>query len=133
MNEILGGDFIDNFVFFGLSGGILLAVHSGHYSISPSEAGVHTLPLVGWPGPSPLFMAHKGTRKSFLGELRWVSLSVMDKWLVLSDFNMILQAADKKNANLNRRLMDAFRDLVRDLEFKLQRAFLAGQEVYMVQ
>lgn len=31
---------------------------------------------------------------------------------------MILQAADKSNANINRRLMGAFRDLVRDLELK---------------
>jgi hypothetical protein len=32
----------------------------------------------------------------------------MDKWIVLGDFNMILQAADKSNDNLNRRLMGAF-------------------------
>jgi hypothetical protein len=43
-----------------------------------------------------------------------VRLGVRDKWLVLGDFNMILQAADKSNANLNRRLMGAFRELVRD-------------------
>jgi endonuclease/exonuclease/phosphatase family metal-dependent hydrolase len=43
---------------------------------------------------------------------------VTDKWIVLGDFNMILQAADKSNDNLNRRLMGAFRDVVRDLELK---------------
>jgi hypothetical protein len=37
---------------------------------------------------------------------------------VLGDFNLILQAADKSNHNLNRRLMGAFRDLIRDLELK---------------
>jgi endonuclease/exonuclease/phosphatase family metal-dependent hydrolase len=43
---------------------------------------------------------------------------VLDKWLVIGDFNLILQAADKSNTNLNRRLMGAFRDVVRDLELK---------------
>lgn len=41
-----------------------------------------------------------------------------DKWLVLGDFNLILQACDKSNDNLNRRLLGAFRDVVRDLELK---------------
>jgi exonuclease III len=54
----------------------------------------------------------------FLGELRWVRHSVTDKWLILGDFNLILQAEDKSNDNLNRRLMGAFRDVVRDLELK---------------
>jgi hypothetical protein len=54
----------------------------------------------------------------FLGELRWFRMGVSKKWLLLGDFNMILQAADKNNCNLNRRLMGAFRDLIRDLELK---------------
>jgi hypothetical protein len=41
-----------------------------------------------------------------------------DKWLLLNDFNLILQASDKNNNNLNRRLMGEFRDVVRDLELK---------------
>jgi hypothetical protein len=27
----------------------------------------------------------------FLGELRWVKLNVLEKWIVLGDFNMILK------------------------------------------
>lgn len=36
--------------------------------------------------------------------------------MILGDFNLILQAADKNNARLNRRLMGWFRRLVDDLE-----------------
>jgi hypothetical protein len=37
----------------------------------------------------------------FLAELRWMQQIVSDKWLLIGDFNLILQAADKINANLN--------------------------------
>jgi hypothetical protein len=54
----------------------------------------------------------------FLGELRWLQHSVCDSWLIVGDFNMILTAADKSNPILNRRLMGAFREVVRDLSLK---------------
>jgi hypothetical protein len=54
----------------------------------------------------------------FLRELRWLKHVVSDKWLIIGDFNMILNAADKSNTNLNRRLMGAFQEVVRDLELK---------------
>jgi hypothetical protein len=43
---------------------------------------------------------------------------VSEKWLLIGDFNLILQARDKSNNNLNRRLMGAFRDAIHDLELK---------------
>lgn len=54
----------------------------------------------------------------FFGELRWLQQSVCDKWLIVGDFNMILQAADKSNDNLNWRLMGAFRQILQDLSLK---------------
>jgi hypothetical protein len=54
----------------------------------------------------------------FLGKLRWIKQAVSEKWLIIGDFNMILNASDKSNAILNRRLMGAFREVVRDLELK---------------
>jgi hypothetical protein len=54
----------------------------------------------------------------FLGELRWMQHLVSDRWLVLGDFNLILQASDKSNDNLNRWLMGEFRDVVQSLELK---------------
>ena len=53
-----------------------------------------------------------------MGGLRWISHDVLDKWLLIGDFNMILHARDKSNLNLNRRLMGAFRDLIQDLQLK---------------
>jgi hypothetical protein len=41
-----------------------------------------------------------------------------DNWLLIGDFNMILQACDKNNSNLNRRLMGEFRSVVQDLDLK---------------
>jgi exonuclease III len=127
--DTLGSNFMDNFVFLpsvGSSGGVLLAVCADHYSITSSEVGVHTVTAtvsacsgtVSWSITAVYGPQGDAEKLQFLGELRWVRLSVLDKWLVLGDFNMILQAADKSNANLNRRLMGAFRDLVRDLQLK---------------
>jgi hypothetical protein len=41
-----------------------------------------------------------------------------EKWLLIGDFNLILQARDKSNNNLNRRLMGAFQDAIQDFELK---------------
>lgn len=45
--------------------------------------------------------------------------------MILGDFNLILQAADKNNARINSRLMGQFRWLVDDLE--LHKVHLNGQ------
>jgi endonuclease/exonuclease/phosphatase family metal-dependent hydrolase len=54
----------------------------------------------------------------FLQEVRHTQTLVSGAWLVLGDFNMILAAEDKSNANLNRRLMGSFKSVVDDLELK---------------
>ena len=54
----------------------------------------------------------------FLRELRAISTIVSDKWLLIGDFNLILDARDKSNSNLNRRLMSVFRHAVQDLELR---------------
>ena len=46
------------------------------------------------------------------------STTVSDKWLLIGDFNLILDASDKSNANLNMRLMCAFRDAIQELELR---------------
>ena len=43
---------------------------------------------------------------------------VGDKWLLIGDFNLILEADDKSNSNLNRRLMGEFRNTLNFLELK---------------
>jgi len=54
----------------------------------------------------------------FLSELRDIKTVVGDKWLLIGDFNLILEADDKSNSNLNRRLMGKFRNTLNFLELK---------------
>ncbi|CAN6253637.1 unnamed protein product [Urochloa humidicola] len=129
VNEILGDRFIDNFVVLpaqGTRGGILLAVDREHYKITSSDRGVHTVTAtistvddcLSW-GVTVVYGPQEDAEKlQFLGELRWISQNAPEKWLVIGDFNLILAASDKSNDNLNRRLMRAFREVVRDLELK---------------
>jgi hypothetical protein len=105
---------------------VLLAVDRDYYSILSSEVGVHTVTAnitnvarsVSWSVTAVYGPQSDSEKLQFMGELRWVSMAVMEKWIVIGDFNLILQAEDKSNTNLNRRLMGAFRDLVNDLELK---------------
>lgn len=107
-------------------GGVLLAVDGDYFKITNSELGVHsvTAHLLSLAGPvtwsiTAVYGPQEDLEKvQFLGELRWMKFAVFDRWLVLGDFNMIMQAANKSNSNLNRRLMGEFRDVVRDLELK---------------
>lgn len=52
----------------------------------------------------------------FLQELRDVRALCSGPWLVAGDFNLIYQAIDKNNANLNRALMGRFRRFLDDTE-----------------
>lgn len=54
----------------------------------------------------------------FLQELRDVRALCHGPWLVAGDFNLIYQAEDKNNANLNRAMMGRFRRLLDDCEIK---------------
>lgn len=124
--ETLGERFADNYVYLpalGTRGGILLAVDDAHFRIVSSELSVHCVTAkiltaagnVDWCLTAVYGPQEDNEKIQFLGELRWIQQSVTDRWLLIGDFNMILQASDKSNANLNRRLMGAFRDVIRDL------------------
>ena len=54
----------------------------------------------------------------FLQELKDLAASGHDRWLVIGDFNLIYQAADKNNTNLNQRLMGSFNKTIDDLHLK---------------
>jgi hypothetical protein len=49
-----------------------------------------------------------------------IRTSFQGRWAVAGDFNLILDAVDKNNAILNRRMMGRFRRLLNDLELKEQ-------------
>lgn len=54
----------------------------------------------------------------FLDELRAVRAVCTGMWFVAGDFNLIVDAADKNNALINRRMMGRFRRFLNDLELK---------------
>lgn len=104
--ETLGSRFVEHFVFLpasGTRGGILVAVDEECYSITQSEVGVHSVTvkvqeisgLVDWSLTAVYRPQEDNEKLQFLGKLRWIQHSVSDKWLIIGDFNMILQADDK--------------------------------------
>jgi exonuclease III len=127
--EILGTRFVDNYVVLsaiGTRGGILLAVDEDHFRITRYDLGVHSVTatilaasgLVSWCLTVVYGPQEDQAKMQFLGELRWIQQCVGEKWLVLGDFNLILEAEDRSNANVNRRLMGAFKQVVCDLSLK---------------
>jgi hypothetical protein len=57
-------------------------------------------------------------KPEFLRELLRIRSVVVGPWLAIGDFNLIYEARDKSNTNLNRRLMSLFRDAINACEFK---------------
>jgi hypothetical protein len=52
----------------------------------------------------------------FLNEIQQIRPITSERWILIGDFNMIMQAQDKSNNNLNRRLMGAFTTAIDELE-----------------
>jgi endonuclease/exonuclease/phosphatase family metal-dependent hydrolase len=55
-------------------------------------------------------------KDEFLAELRAVKPTTNTPWMIIGDFNLIYQASDKNNLNLNRRMMGKFRRVLDDYE-----------------
>lgn len=56
--------------------------------------------------------ADDARKEDFLRELSLSAPPLIDPWLINGDFNLIYEARDKNNANLNRRLMGRFRTAI---------------------
>ncbi|XP_073368025.1 uncharacterized protein [Aegilops tauschii subsp. strangulata] len=54
----------------------------------------------------------------FLDELRAIRAACAGPWAVAGDFNLIVEAADKSNNMINRRMMGSFRCFLNDMELK---------------
>jgi hypothetical protein len=52
----------------------------------------------------------------FLNEIQQIRPITSERWILIRDFNMIMQAQDKSNNNMNRRLMGAFTTAIDELE-----------------
>ncbi|KAG2647915.1 hypothetical protein PVAP13_1NG002673, partial [Panicum virgatum] len=98
--ETLGQHFAEQFVFLpavGTRGGALLAVDENYYRIVQFDVREHSVSAQLEP-----LMGEDQAKLQFLQELRNLRNSIPEKWLVIGDFNLILQAQDKSNSNLNR-------------------------------
>ena len=127
--ESLGPSFRASHVFLpasGTRGGALLAVHEDYYRILQTEVRGHSVsaklqPTTGvgeWWLTVVYGPQEDGEKIQFLQKPRDLRQFLSDRWLVIGDFNLILQAQDKSNSNLNRRMMGTFRSWVNDLELK---------------
>ncbi|CAO2042950.1 unnamed protein product [Urochloa humidicola] len=127
VNEMLGHRF-SSFAYLpsnGASGGILIAarspeisctvVHAGAFSVTVALNGEHQAPwsLTGVYGPQA-----DVDKVEFLNELRATRLRASPNWMITEDFNLLLDASDKNNANVNRRNLGRFRRFVDELQLK---------------
>jgi hypothetical protein len=93
----------------GTRGGALLAVNEDYYKILQTEVRGHSV--------SAKLQPTTGVGEWWLPVV-YSPQVLSDRWLVIDDFNLILQAQDKSNSNLNRRMMGTFRSWVNELELK---------------
>jgi hypothetical protein len=123
----LGREF-DNFFYLsavGTRGGILIAwksevvtISNPHLSNNAITVRVGDAGAAGW-WFTGVYSPHTDVDKClFLQELKDVRDLHPGPWAVAGDFNLIVDAADKNNANLNRRMMGKFRKLLAELELK---------------
>ena len=127
VDRCLGQDF-DEFFFLpaiGTCGGILLAWKSAvvsishpHYSANSLTARVGDAGASGWWFTGVYGPQSEADKRLFLQELKDVRDLHPGPWAVAGDFNLIVDAADKKNGNLNRRMMAKFRRVLAELDLK---------------
>lgn len=104
----------------------MLAVDENYYMIQQCDVREHSVsaklePTMGvgsWWLTVVYGPQEDQVKLQFLQELRNIRNGIPEKWLVIGDFNLILQAQDKSNTNLIRRMMGEFRSVLDDLEMK---------------
>jgi hypothetical protein len=108
----------------GTRGGILLGWDKDIVSVTEVERGLFTISatvivlisnmsfkITTCYGP-----ADDRRKEDFLQEMLLLKPAAGVPWLITRDFNLIYQASDKNNLNLNRRLMGKFRAAIDDCE-----------------
>ena len=107
-------------------GGIFLAVNEDFFDLSDIALTANTITAQinmradgkRWQITVVYGPQGEDAKLQFLQELKNIPPPENDRWLILGDFNLIYQAEDKNNANLNRRLMGAFRATIDHLRLK---------------
>lgn len=121
------GQFLDSFLELpaqGTRGGILLAWNKDVITVTNAINRTFTISaMVTVTSNSTPFLlstcygpADDARKEEFLAELLQIKPAAPMPWLIIGDFNLIYQAADKSNLNLNRRLMAKFRRVLDDCE-----------------
>lgn len=120
VNRTLGPKFTNSFAALPAEqtrGGILLAVNDDFFDLSNIQLSTHaitatiTMRADNLPWQITVVYGPQGdaAKLQFLQELKDIPRPDHNRWLILGDFNLIYQAADKNNSNLNCRLMGSFR------------------------
>jgi hypothetical protein len=111
----------------GTAGGIIVAWQSSRVQVTHSQVDVFsvtiTLQLDGgepWSLTTVYGPTQDPLKIEFLNELRAIRAGLVGPWAVTGDFNLILEAADKNNSILHRRMMGRFQRLLNDVELKEQ-------------
>lgn len=128
--ESIGNNFAENFIFKeaeGSRGGILLA-SSNVFQLSLNPGGVREFSVTGtitdssnsssWSITAVYGPQSDDDKIRFLHELRLIQPTVLDKWMILGDFNLICRTSEKNNPNVNLRMLGRFRNLIDGLELK---------------
>jgi endonuclease/exonuclease/phosphatase family metal-dependent hydrolase len=104
-------------------GGILLATDESFFDLSNIHLSSHAVTAtismradaIQWQITVVYGPQSDDDKMQFLQELKNINPPSHGRWLILGDFNLIYQAEDKNNSNLNRRLMTSFKSTIDDL------------------
>jgi exonuclease III len=129
VRRTIGAKFIDSYAVLPAEqtrGGILLAVNEDFFEISNILLHSHaitatiTMRADGLQWQITVVYGPQGDAQKleFLQELQSIPPPDHERWLILGDFNLIYQAEDKNNTNLNRRLMGSFKAAIDELGLK---------------
>jgi exonuclease III len=127
VNQTLGSSY-DGFSFLpadGTRGGILVAWKTSEIHVQLVTFDTHSVNLeirngdsVRWWLTAVYGPQSNADKTLFLAELKERRALCPGPWLLLGDFNMILRASEKNNTNLDRTMMNKFREFVAELELK---------------
>jgi exonuclease III len=125
VSQVLGPRY-DEFTFLpadGTAGGILVAWQSALVSVSATRVDKFCLSVQlnfvdghSWWHTTVYGPTVEEQKEEFLEELQAIRTACPGMWVAAGDFNLILDAADKNNDRLNRRMMARFRQVINRLE-----------------
>ena len=129
VTRTVGSKFADSFAVLPAAqtrGGILLAVNQDFFDLSVVVLTAHAITAtitmradgIKWQITVVYGPQGDDAKLQFLRELRSIPPPDHSRWLILGDFNLIYQAEDKNNSNLNRRLMGSFKAAIDHLRLK---------------